>query len=153
MPKEEFRNVTTNKKAYHEYFILDTVVAGIELKGTEVKSIRSGQINLKDSYAKIVNQEVFLLKCHISPYDYGGYDNHDPERDRKLLLHRTEIRRLLRSVETKGETLIPLRVFITGEGKVKVEIGLAKGKRQYDKREAIAHKDARREMERIRKEG
>lgn len=151
MPKEDAKNVTTNKKAFHDYFILDKIEAGIELKGTEVKSIRSGQVNLKDSYAKIIKQQVFLLKCHISPYDFGGYDNHDPERDRRLLLHRNEIKRLQRNVEMKGETLIPLRIFITEKGKVKVEIGLVKGKRQYDKREAIADKDARRELERLRK--
>jgi len=149
--KVEEKNVTTNKKAFHDYFILDKIVAGIELKGTEVKSIRAGQINLKDSYAKIINQQVFLLKCHISPYDFGGWDNHDPERDRRMLLHRNEIKRLQRSIENKGVTLIPLRVFISENGKVKVEIGLAKGKKQYDKREAIADKDARRELERIRR--
>jgi SsrA-binding protein len=151
VPKEEIKTVTTNKKAFHDYFITDKIEAGIELKGTEVKSIRAGQINLKDSYAKIINQQVFLLKCHISPYDFGGYDNHDPERDRRLLLHRNEIRRLQRNIENKGQTLIPLRVLINAKGKVKVEIGLAKGKRQYDKREAIADKDARREMQRLRK--
>lgn len=151
MPKEEIKTVTTNKKAFHDYFITDKIEAGIELKGTEVKSIRAGQINLKDSYAKIINQQVFLLKCHISPYDFGGYDNHDPERDRRLLLHSNEIRRLQRNIENKGQTLIPLRVLINAKGKVKVEIGLAKGKRQYDKREAIADKDARREMQRLRK--
>lgn len=151
MPKEDVKNITTNKKAFHDYFILDKIEAGIELKGTEVKSVRAGQVNLKDSYAKIINQEVYLFKCHIAPYDFGGYDNHDPERDRRLLLHRNEIRRLQRSIENKGQTLIPLRVFMTEEGKVKVEIGLAKGKRQYDKREAIADKDARREMQRLRK--
>jgi SsrA-binding protein len=149
--KVEEKNVTTNKKAFHDYFILDKIVAGIELKGTEVKSIRAGQINLKDSYAKIINQQVFLLKCHISPYDFGGWDNHDPERDRRMLLHRNEIKRLQRSIENKGVTLIPLRVFISENGKVKVEIGLAKGKKQYDKREAIADKDARRELERIKR--
>ncbi len=151
MSKVEEKNVTTNKKAFHDYFILDKIVAGIELKGTEVKSIRAGQINLKDSYAKIINQQVFLLKCHISPYDFGGWDNHDPERDRRMLLHRNEIKRLQRSIENKGVTLIPLRVFISENGKVKVEIGLAKGKKQYDKREAIADKDARRELERIKR--
>jgi len=151
VPKEDVKNITTNKKAFHDYFILDKIEAGIELKGTEVKSVRAGQVNLKDSYAKIINQEVYLFKCHIAPYDFGGYDNHDPERDRRLLLHRNEIRRLQRSIENKGQTLIPLRVFMTEEGKVKVEIGLAKGKRQYDKREAIADKDARREMQRLRK--
>jgi len=149
--KVEEKNVTTNKKAFHDYFILDKIVAGIELKGTEVKSIRAGQVNLKDSYAKIINQQVFLLKCHISPYDFGGWDNHDPERDRRMLLHRNEIKRLQRSIENKGVTLIPLRVFISENGKVKVEIGLAKGKKQYDKREAIADKDARRELERIKR--
>jgi SsrA-binding protein len=151
VPKDDVKNVTTNKKAFHDYFILDKLEAGIELKGTEVKSIRAGQVNLKDSYAKIVNQQLMLLKTHISPYDFGGYDNHDPERDRRLLLHRNEIKRLQRSVENKGATLIPLRIYITAQGRVKVEIGLAKGKKQYDKREAIADKDARRELERLRK--
>jgi len=151
MPNEDVKVITTNKKAFHDYFILDKIEAGIELKGTEVKSIRAGQVNLKDSYAKITNRELYLLKCHIAPYDYGGYDNHNPERDRRLLLHRNEIRRLQREVENKGLTLIPLRVLITERGKVKVEIGLAKGKRQYDKRNALAEKEARREVERLRK--
>lgn len=151
MPKDDVKIITTNKKALHDYFILDKIEAGIELKGTEVKSVRAGHINLKDSYAKIIDRELYLLKCHIAPYDFGGYDNHNPERDRRLLLHRNEIRRLQREVENKGVTLIPLRVFITDKGKVKVEIGLAKGKRQYDKRNALAEKEARREVERLRK--
>lgn len=145
--KNEERNITTNRKAYHDYFILDKIIAGIELKGTEVKAIRTGQISLKDSYAKIENGEVFLLKAHISPYDFGGYDNHEPERRRRLLLHRTEIKRLQRNIESKGMALVPLRVFITEKGKVKVELALVKGKRQYDKREAIADRELRKEMD------
>jgi len=149
--KNEEKNITTNRKAYHDYFIQDKIIAGIELKGTEVKAVRAGQISLKDSYAKIENGEVFLLKAHISPYDFGGYDNHEPERNRRLLLHRAEIKRLQRNIESKGMALVPLRVFITEKGKVKVELALAKGKRQYDKREAIADRELRKELDYQRK--
>jgi len=145
--------ITSNKKAYHDYHIIDKIEAGLELKGTEVKSLRAGHAHLKDSYARIRNGEMFLLKAHISPYKYsGGYDNHEPERDRRLLLHKREIIRLKRNIETKGLTLIPLKMYFTKNGKIKVELGTAKGKRQYDKRVAIAEKDMKREIERSRKD-
>jgi len=150
--KSEVKNVATNRRAFHDYFIDDRIEAGIELQGSEVKSLRAGQANLKDSYAKITNGEVFMIKCHITPYVYsGGFDNHEPERQRRLLLHRKEIKRLERSVETKGCTLIPTRIYFNEAGKVKVEIGVARGKRQYDKREALTERDAKREMDRLRK--
>jgi len=144
--------ITTNRKATHEYFIAERLECGIVLQGTEVKSLRAGRANLKDSYCKIKDDEAYLLKCHITPYEHGGYVNHEPERPRKLLLHRNEIKRLLRQVESKGITLIPLKMYFIDKGIVKVEIGLAKGKRQYDKRAALAAKDNRRERERIRKD-
>jgi len=149
--KNEVKIVATNRKAFHDYEIQDKLEAGIELKGTEVKAIRAGQVNLKDSYAKINRGEVFLYNSHISPYDFGGFDNHDPERPRRLLLHHQEIRRLQRQVETKGITLIPLRIYLNEKGIIKVELGLARGKRQYDKRAAIAERELRREMDLHRK--
>lgn len=139
--------VATNRKAYHDYFIQETYEAGISLLGTEVKSLRDGKANLKDSYAIIKNNEIFLLNCHISPYSHGNIQNHDPLRTRKLLLHRKEIDRLWGSITQKGLTLIPLKIYFK-DGKAKVEIGLAKGKRQYEKREAIKQKEAKREIER-----
>jgi SsrA-binding protein len=153
MESKEIIIITSNKKAYHDYHIIDKIEAGLELKGTEVKSLRAGHAHLKDSYARIRNGEMFLLKAHISPYKYsGGYDNHEPERDRRLLLHKREIIRLKRNIDTKGITLIPLKLYFTKRGIVKVELGMAKGKRQYDKRAAIAEKDMKREIERSRKD-
>jgi len=142
--------ISTNRKAFHDFYIVEKIEAGIVLTGTEVKSLRAGNANLKDSYARIINDELFLLKSHISSYKYGGYDNHEPERDRKLLLHKLEIRRLKRQIETKGVTLVALRIYFV-DGKVKVELGIAKGKRKYDKRAAIAERDAKMEIERIKK--
>jgi SsrA-binding protein len=139
--------VSTNRKAYHDYFIEETCEAGISLLGTEVKSLREGKANLKDSYAIIKGNEVFLLNCHISPYTYGNIQNHDPLRTRKLLLHRREIDKLWGKVSQKGFTLIPLKIYFKN-GKAKVEIGVAKGKRKYEKREAIKEKEARREIQR-----
>jgi len=144
--------ITTNKKAFHDYQINEKFEAGIELTGTEVKSLRAGHAHLKDSYVRIRNGEAFLLKAHIAQYKYSsGYDNHDPERDRRLLLHKKEIFRLKKNIDIKGVTLIPLRLYFNERGKVKVEVGIAKGKRQYDKRAAIAEKDIKREIERTRK--
>ena len=144
--------ITTNKKAYHDYHIVERFEAGIELTGTEVKSLRARHAQLKDSYARIRNGEAYLLKSHISQYKYSSvYDNHDPERERRLLLHKKEIIRLKKSIDTKGVTLIPLQLYFNDHGRVKVEIGIAKGKRQYDKRAAIAEKDIKREIERARK--
>ena len=140
--------VATNRNAYHDYFIEETYEAGITLLGTEVKSLREGKANLKDSYAVIKGNEVFLLNCHISPYSHGNIQNHDPLRTRKLLLHRKEINKLWGKLTQKGLTLIPLKIYFNKTGKAKVEIGLCKGKRQYEKREAIKEKESKREIER-----
>jgi SsrA-binding protein len=139
--------VATNRKAYHEYFIEDTFEAGLVLTGSEIKSVREGRANLREGYARIVNREMWMSNVHITPYEHSGYGDPDPDRDRKLLLHKSEILRLQSKMQTKGFTLIPLRIYLR-DGRAKVEIGLAKGKRQYDKREAIAERDAERAMER-----
>ncbi len=139
--------ITQNRKARHDYHILDTWEAGIVLRGTEVKSLRAGMANLKDSYARVEAGEVILYQVHISPYEKGSIYNHPPLRPRKLLLHKKEIRKLRGRVVEKGLTLIPLKVYFK-DGKAKVEIALARGKKFYDKREAIAKRDADREMER-----
>ena len=139
--------VATNRKAYHDYFIDDTIEAGLVLTGSEIKSVREGRVNLRDAYARITNGEMWMCNVHISPYEHGGLNNPDPNRDRKLLLHKAEILRLLNRTQTKGLTLIPLRIYLR-DARAKVEIGLARGKRQYDKRAAIAERDAERDMER-----
>ncbi|MBI1745721.1 MAG: SsrA-binding protein SmpB [Acidobacteria bacterium] len=136
--------ITVNKKAFHNYTISDKFEAGIVLQGTEVKSIRIGRINLKDSYATVKGEEIWLLNCHISPYTHGNRENHEPTRTRKLLLHKREISRLIGKVAERGFTLVPLRVYLK-KGLVKVELGLAKGKKLYDKREAEQRKDIERE--------
>jgi len=141
------RTIVSNRKARHEYFILDTMETGIVLKGTEVKSLRQGKANLQDSYADIIRGEVWLHGMHISPYEHGNIYNHDPKRDRKLLLHRKEIRRLIGKIQEKGLTLIPLRLYFKGSN-AKIELALARGKKLYDKREDIAKRDAEREMRR-----
>ena len=140
--------VATNRKAYHDYHIEEKLEAGIVLKGTEVKSLREGRVNLKDSYASVDHNEMILHHCHISPYSHGNIMNPDPVRPRKLLLHRKEINRLLVQIQQKGLTLIPLRIYFSQKGHAKVEVGLAKGKKQYDRREAIKEREAGREMER-----
>ena len=142
--------ICQNKKAWHNYFIEDKYEAGIALLGTEVKSLRDGKANLGDSYAKIQKGEVFLVDAHISAYRFGNRFNHDPLRSRKLLLHRKEIRRLIGKVQEKGLTLIPLRLYFS-DGRAKVELGLAKGKKLFDKRENLKRKTMEREMERGRK--
>jgi SsrA-binding protein len=134
----------TNKKAYHEYFILEKLEAGICLMGTEVKAIREGRLNLKDSYAMVQSGEAFLFNCHISPYSHGNRENHDPTRSRKLLLHQREIQKLIGKTQEKGLTLVPLRVYFK-KGKVKVELGVARGKNLIDKRETERRKEADRE--------
>ncbi len=139
--------VTTNRKARHEYFILDTYEAGIVLKGTEVKSLRQGNANLTDGFALLRNGEVWLQGMHISPYEQGSYANVDPVRDRKLLLHRSEIRKLIGRVQEKGLTLIPLKVYFK-RNIAKVQLGVCKGKKQYDKRHDIAERDAERDLRR-----
>ena len=145
------RVVTTNRKAHFDYHILEKVEAGIALQGTEVKSLRAGLINLKDSYAELRGGEVFLVGAHISPYEQGNQFNHEPERPRKLLLHRREILRLGQKVREKGLTIIPLRVYFKAN-RAKVELALAKGKRAYDKRAAIAKRESKRELDRAMKE-
>jgi SsrA-binding protein len=148
MEKEDKeKNITVNRKARHEYAILQTIEAGIVLVGTEVKSLRQGKANLVDGYAKIESGEVWLVSVHISEYTQGNINNHDPVRDRKLLLNRSEIRKLIGKTKEKGLTLIPLRLYFKN-GKVKVELALAKGKKVYDKRRDIAKKDFQREQER-----
>jgi len=141
------KNITVNRKAAHEYHILQTFEAGIALVGTEVKSLRQGKANLIDGYAKIENGEVWLVSVHISEYTQGNINNHDPRRDRKLLLNKSEIRKLIGKTKEKGLTLIPLRLYFKN-GKVKVELAIAKGKKVYDKRRDIAKKDFQREQER-----
>jgi SsrA-binding protein len=136
--------VASNKKAFHDYFIMEKIEAGIVLVGTEVKSIREGRINLKDSYGIIKDGEPVLMNCHISPYSHGNRQNHDPTRARKLLLHGPEIRKLIGKTQEKGLTLVPLRVYLT-RGRVKVELGVARGKKDYDKRETERRKEVERE--------
>jgi len=138
--------VTRNKKALHDYFIFESIEAGISLMGTEVKSLRDHRANLKDSYAEFRGRELFLVGAHISQYPAGNINNHDPLRDRKLLLHKRELSRLIGKVKEKGLTLVPLSIYFIG-GKAKIEIALAKGKKEYDKRDAIARKTAQREIE------
>ena len=141
------KNITVNRKAQHEYFILQSYEAGIVLVGTEVKALRQNKANLVDAYGMIVNGEVWLHSLNISTYDQGSINNHDPVRKRKLLLNKSEIRKLNKAVSEKGNALIPLRLYFK-DGKVKVELAVATGKRKYDKREEIAKRDLKREMER-----
>jgi len=138
--------IAKNKKAYYNYEILESHEAGISLLGSEVKSIRTGGISLKESYAEIKANEVILVNCNISPYEPANRFNHDPRRERKLLLHRREIKRLTGKIKEKGFTLVPTKVLINDKGKVKVEISLARGKRVYQKREAIRERDRDREL-------
>ena len=145
--KKSSSTIAQNKKAFHDYFIEENYEAGIVLVGTEVKSIRNGKVNLKDSYGVFKNGELFLINMHISPYEKGNIFNKDPLRTRKLLLHKAEIRKLENQVKMKGYTIMPLKVYLKGS-LVKVEIGLARGKKLYDKRQDIAKKDAQREAQR-----
>ena len=142
--------VSNNKKAYHDYFILDTYEAGIELKGTEIKSVRKGSANLKDAFISIKNDEAFIENMHIAPYEQGNRFNHDPLRTRKLLLHKKEIRKLQKEVKENGLTIIPTKLYFN-TSKAKVEIALAKGKKLYDKRQDLKAKDAKRDVERALK--
>ena len=152
MRKEQTETVVaTNRKAFHDYAIEDKLEAGIVLRGTEVKSLREGKVNLRDSYASVDHEEVILHNCHITPYSHGNIMNHDPLRPRKLLLHRKEISKRLGKTQQKGLTIVPLRIYFSPQGKAKVEIALAKGKKQYDRREAIKNRDAGREVERAMK--
>ena len=147
MGKDSIRLIANNKKAYHDYFIEDTYEAGIALVGTEVKSLRMGRCSLKESYIQIKRGEVFVHGMHISPYEKGNIFNRDPPRVRKLLLHDYEIRKLQAGVEKQGYTIVPLKVYFKGQ-RVKAEIGLAKGKKLYDKRESLKEKDMQRRAER-----
>lgn len=147
MAKDSVKLIANNKKAYHDFFILDTYEAGIALHGTEVKSLRMGKCSIKESFIRIENGEVFIYGMHISPYEKGNIFNKDPLRVKKLLLHKAEINKLLGKIKEKGMSVVPLKVYLKGS-LVKVEIGLAKGKKLYDKRDDIAKKDQKREAER-----
>lgn len=151
MENKENSTVAQNKKAYHDYFVLEDYEAGIELFGTEIKSIRQGKLNLKDSWCNIIEGEIFVNGMHISPYDHGNIFNRDPLRVRKLLMHKKEINRLFGTVKQDGLSLIPLSVYFK-KGRAKVKVGLCKGKKLYDKRDVAAKKDAARNIERAMKE-
>lgn len=146
MANKSVKIISQNKKAYHDYFILETMQAGIELQGTEVKSMRAGRCNLKDSYISITNKEAFIKGMHISPFEQGNRFNHDPLRDRRLLLHKYEINKLEGRTMQQGLTIVPLKVYFEGS-LVKMDIGMAKGKKLYDKRQDIAKRDQQREAE------
>lgn len=148
MAKNSVKQIASNRKAFHDYFIEDKLEAGIELAGTEVKSIRQGSVNLKDSFCAVKDGEMFLYGMHISPYEKGNIFNKDPRRTRKLLLHKKEILRLQAKVQQDGYALVPLSLYLSGP-RVKVELALARGKKLYDKREAAAQRDAKREMDRV----
>ena len=148
--KDTIQVIASNKKAYHDYFVLDTYDAGIELYGTEIKSIRRGRVNLKDSYCGVDNGEMFALGMHISPYEQGNRFNRDPMRRKRLLLHKREILRLFQQSQQQGLSIVPLELYIKN-GRAKLQIGLCKGKKLHDKRETAAKKDAQRAIERAMK--
>lgn len=148
---ENVKVVATNRKAYHDYHIEETHEAGVALTGTEIKSVRTGSVNLRDSYAQVRNGELWMLNVHIAPYEPASRQNVDPYRDRKLLLHRSEIMRLMGRAQEKGLTLIPLRMYLKNN-RAKVEVALVRGKRLYDKRESIAKRESEREIQRAVKE-
>ena len=150
MVEQEQKIITTNRKARHDYEIIDSLEVGIVLVGTEVKAIREGKVNLKDSYARIRDGELWLIGTHISPYSKSDSESHDPLQDRKLLVNRLELKKLNRQIEEKGVTLIPLKMYFKRH-LIKLELGLARGKRKYDKRAAIAERDMKRDMERQNK--
>src|SRR5712692_10798851 len=141
------RTIATNRRARHDYEILETVEAGLVLRGTEVKSLRGSHVTFKDAFATVRNSEMWLIGCHINPYSHGTDANHEPERDRKLLLHRREISRLTGKVAERGLTLVPLRIYFK-DGRAKLEIGLARGKKLHDKRSTLREREVRREMDR-----
>lgn len=151
MGKKDIKVISQNKKATHDYFIEDTFEAGLVLTGTEIKSIRQGKVNLKDSYAKILNGEAYIINMHVSPFEHGNRFNHEPTRTRKLLLHKREIAKLIGLTKEKGYSLVPLRLYLSN-GFAKIDIALAKGKKAYDKRETIAKRDANREIARALRE-
>jgi len=145
--KDDIKVVATNRKASHEFFLFDRLEAGIVLQGSEIKSIRNGQMSLAEAYVRIDGHEAWLMDSHVAPYERASYFNHEPRRPRKLLLHRSEIRRLWNEVRQKGVTIVPVKVYVK-DGRAKIEIAVAKGKKLYDKRETIAKRDAEREIER-----
>lgn len=145
--KKEKKLVANNKKAFHDFFIEDKYEAGIALTGTEIKSVRQGKVNIKESYARVKDGQVDIIGMHISPYEQGNIFNVDPLRERRLLLHKREIRKIETQVTTKGKTLVPLRMYINEDGRAKLEIGVAQGKKNYDKRQDIAKRDAERRMQ------
>ncbi len=147
---KKMKILAQNKKAFHDYHIEATYEAGIMLLGTEVKSIKEGKVNLRESYARFKGSELYLIGCHVSEYSHGNINNHDPLRDKKLLLHKKELARLSGSISQKGLTLIPLKIY-ADNGLIKLELGLGKGKKMYDKREALKKKEAKREMDRMKK--
>jgi SsrA-binding protein len=149
--KTPIKIIAENRKARHDYIIVDQYEAGLVLTGTEVQSLRLGRVNLKDAYARIKNGEVFLYQMHIGPYPFAYYDNHEPLRARKLLLHKREITRLYARANEQGHTLVPLRIYFKA-GKAKIALALVKGKREFDKRAAIRERDQRRELDRARKQ-
>mgnify|MGYP003312967743 CR=1 FL=1 len=149
--KKGIKIIAENRKAYHDYFIEERFEAGVALSGTEVKSLRAGKVNLKDSYVQVKDGEMWLIGVHISPYEQGNRFNHDAMRDRKLLLHKREIMRLLGYIQQKGLTLVPTELYFSN-GRVKVELGVARGKKLYDKRDAMAEKETKREIDRRLKE-
>jgi len=143
----DIKVIARNRKANFEYFIEESFEAGIALTGSEIKSIRAGQVSLQEAYIQIDGRQAFLINCHIAPYQFGSYSDHDPKRPRKLLLHKKEIRRLWAEVRQRGVTIIPVKMYLK-KGKAKLEIAIAKGKKLYDKRESIAKKDQQRDVER-----
>lgn len=147
MPSEGIKIVSENRKAFHDYFIEDRIEAGIVLTGTEIKSIRNGKVNLKDSYARINNGEIWVQQMHISPYEQGNRFNHDPLRPRKLLLHRSEINKLVGKIQLQGLTLLPIKLYLKN-GMAKVELGVGQGKKNYDKRQVLAEREGKRDIER-----
>jgi len=147
----EVKQVATNRKALHDYEVVDTFEAGIALTGTEIKSVRAARVNLRDGFVQIRQGEAWLLNVHISPYDFGNRENHEPRRERKLLLHRREIRKLQSKVSERGWTIVPLRMYLK-DGRAKIEIALVRGKRLYDKRDAVAERDMDRELQRAVKD-
>lgn len=151
MNEKAVKLIATNRKAYHDYEVIETLEAGLVLTGTEIKSIRAGKVNLTDGFVLIRDGEAWLLNVHIAPYSHGARDNHEPKRERKLLLHRFEINRLATKVAERGWTMVPLRLYLRNN-RAKVEIGLVRGKRLYDKRATIARRDAERDLERALKE-
>ncbi|WP_312645346.1 SsrA-binding protein SmpB [Hydrogenoanaerobacterium sp.] len=151
MQRENTKTIAANRKAYHDYFVIESYETGIELFGTEVKSIRQGNVNLKDCWCDIKNGELFVIGMHISPYEKGNIFNKDPLRERKLLMHRREIAKLYGQVKQMQYTLVPLSMYFKGS-RVKIQLGLCKGKKQYDKRDDIAKRDAKRDIDRTMKE-